>query len=95
MNDTPRGIERGRDGFYHPASVEDVQELAAVANRQGVPLRVRGSGHSPKRAIHGDRYTGEGAPPADAIEVVLEQMKSVRFVEEHDDHAIVEVEAGS
>lgn len=94
MNDTPRGIERGRDGFYHPASVEDVQELAAVANRQGVPLRVRGSGHSPKRAIHGDRYTGEGAPPADAIEVVLEQMKSVRFVEEHDDHAIVEVEAG-
>jgi len=94
MNDAPRGIERGRDGFFHPTSVEEVQKLTALANERGVPLRVRGAGHSPKRAIHGDRYTGRGTPPSDSIEVVLEQMDQVTFVEEHDDHAIVEVQAG-
>jgi D-arabinono-1,4-lactone oxidase/FAD binding domain len=94
MTNEVRGLERGGDGYYHPESVQDVQRLVAEAKRRSVPLRVRGSGHSPKRAIHGDRFTGRGAPPADSLEVVLERMEKVTFVEQHEDHAVVEVEAG-
>jgi D-arabinono-1,4-lactone oxidase len=40
-----------RDGVHHPSSDAEVQELVASARASGVPLRVRGTGHSVDRAI--------------------------------------------
>ncbi|MCA9620407.1 MAG: FAD-binding protein, partial [Myxococcales bacterium] len=94
MSNEPRGIERERDGYFHPSSVEEVQALVAHATSTGTPLRVRGSGHSPDRAIFGDRFNGRGAPPKDSVEVAMNRLEKVTFLEEHEDHAIVEVEAG-
>jgi D-arabinono-1,4-lactone oxidase len=63
----PSPVVRRRDGFFHPASEDEIAALVRYARRNGRQLRVRGSAHSVRDAIytdgHGidvmlDRYTG-------------------------------------
>lgn len=90
-------ITKGRDGYYHPRSVEELQELVMLALREARKLRVRGAGHSVARAIYTDGYAGDGAPPAGAIEVMLDAYRTIGPITPVPDdpaHAEVEVEAG-
>jgi D-arabinono-1,4-lactone oxidase len=87
-------IERGRDGCYHPGSVEEVRELILEASTRGVNLRVRGSGHSVPASIRSDRPSA-GGPDAAGMDVMLDRMRAVVITPEHDGaHAIVQVGAG-
>jgi FAD/FMN-containing dehydrogenase len=97
MPDVQTPLVRGADGYFHPATEADLQALVAVAYAQGTPLRVRGSGHSfPSAAIYTDGYDGTGAPPPNAIEVMLDEYRAVTITPDVNDpsFAIVEVEAG-
>jgi hypothetical protein len=87
-------IERGRDGCYHPGSVEDVRALILEARMRGVNLRVRGSGHSVPASIRSDRPSSCG-PGASGMDVMLDRMRAVVITPEHDGaSAIVQVGAG-
>jgi hypothetical protein len=87
-------IERGRDGCYHPGSVEDVRALILEARTRSVNLRVRGSGHSVPASIRSDRPSA-GGPDAPGMDVMLDRMRAVVITPEHDGaHAIVQVGAG-
>jgi D-arabinono-1,4-lactone oxidase/FAD binding domain len=90
-------ITKGRDGYHHPTSVEELQELVVLAGSEGRKLRVRGAGHSVARAIYTDGYAGFGPPPAGAVEVMLDAYRAIgpiTAVPGDPDHAEVEVEAG-
>src|SRR5688572_14664220 len=86
--------ERGRDGFYHPASVDEVRELVLEARARGVNLRVRGSGHSVAASIRSDPRPAS-RPECGGMTVMLDRMRAVVIEPERDDeHAIVQVEGG-
>ncbi len=87
-------ISKGADGWYHPESNEQLQQLVRFAHDQGIKVRVKGAGLSTPKSVHNDDHDGSGAPPAGAMAVVLDKMQGVVFEEEHDDHAIVAVQAG-
>jgi len=58
-------------------------------------LRVRGSGHSVPSAIYSTGFDGEGAPPPDVIEVMLDRLRRLTITPEADPtYALVRVEAG-
>ena len=44
------------DGFYHPATVDDVVDLVHKARKEQAVLRVKGSGHSVPQAIYPDEF---------------------------------------
>ncbi len=44
------------DGFYHPASTDDVVALVRKARQEGAVLRVKGAGHSVPQAIYPDGF---------------------------------------
>lgn len=89
-------IERGTDGYYHPASEEELRALCAYAYEKRLPLRVRGSQHSVPAAIYMTGYQGEGRPPEGSIAVMLDRYRNVVITPDRDDpsRALVEVEAG-
>lgn len=89
-------IGQGPDGYYHPASEEELRALVAHAYERWLPLRVRGSGHSVAQAIYTTGFDGEGRPPEGAIDVMLDQYISVAITPDPLDpsHAIAEVDAG-
>lgn len=71
-------IQRGADGFYHPANESEISALIQHAVAHDLKVRVRGSAHSVRAAI----YTGSYAtPPADEknINIYLDKMAGVEF----------------
>ncbi len=86
-------ISKAADGWYHPESTEQLQLLVRFAHDKGMKVRVKGAGLSTPKSVHHDGHDGSGAPPAGAISVVLDKMQQVVFEEEHDDDAIVSVQA--
>lgn len=88
-------IRPGDDGYYHPTTEAEVAELVLAAKRDKKSLRVRGAGHSVAAAIYTRGYDGDGKPPADAYQLMLDKLRAIGpLVKDGDDHAIVEVEAG-
>lgn len=61
-------IKIGADGFYHPATEEQIQALIKHANQNKLKVRVRGAGHSVDQAI----YTDQG--DAGGIDIMLDQL---------------------
>ncbi len=49
-------IAIGEDGFYHPASEQEIVELVVHARDNGLSLRVRGAAHSVAHAIYTDPH---------------------------------------
>ncbi|WP_437492243.1 D-arabinono-1,4-lactone oxidase [Sorangium sp. So ce1014] len=91
--------KKGPDGYCHPASEEELLALVQLALSASPPLqlRVRGSAHSVARSIYTDGYSGAGAPPDGAMDVMLDRYRAIGPITPVDgdpDHAIVEVEAG-
>lgn len=84
----------GADGYYHPGSEREVQDLIIEARRLGVPVRVRGSAHSTNEAIYPDGYAGKGAPPPDQCVLLLDRLRHVDVIPQKNGRALVEAEAG-
>ncbi len=70
------------DGYYHPASEEELRALIHKAQERGLKLRVRGAGHSEPSAFEAG---------ATEINVLLDRMAAVQF---NDEKMQVTVEAG-
>lgn len=88
-------IPIGDDGYYHPSTEEELQNLVLYAYQNGQSLRVRGSSHSVTPAIYTTGYDGEGKPPT-GMDVMLNRYRKVTITPDANDpsHAMVEVEAG-
>jgi len=71
---------RGRDGFYHPASEEELCELIRAARAHRISARVRGSAHSIPQAIYTDAY--RRGQPGEAIEIMLDRFAAIHFDDE-------------
>ena len=69
--------QREADGFYHPASVDEIAALISIANQKGLQLRVRGSLHSVSQAIFTDGFSEKD--PGRNINVSLDRMTEVAF----------------
>ncbi|MBX3230639.1 MAG: FAD-binding protein [Labilithrix sp.] len=83
---------RGRDGFFHPSTEDELRALVRHARRAGVRLRVRGSAHSIARAIYTDpSVAGEGGG-GPHVDVMLDRYAKV--VELNDPRMRVTVQAG-
>jgi FAD/FMN-containing dehydrogenase len=83
-------ISKGTDGFYHPASEEEIRELIQYAVGEGLKIRVRGAAHSVPAAI----YTGDYENPPSGeknINIFMDKMRAVTY---DDEHMQVVVEAG-
>jgi D-arabinono-1,4-lactone oxidase/FAD binding domain len=65
-------------GFYHPSSEEQICELIRRANRDGLQIRIRGSGHSVNAAIHTDGFRKDPAKKS-GIDVMLDRLSAVTF----------------
>ena len=92
-------ITKGTDGFYHPASEEDLAALVKKAYTEGRQLRVRGSVHSVACAIYTDpcvegenHVNNQAAPDGDNINVMLDKYRSFTVVDK--DKMLVEAQAG-
>jgi len=65
-------------GFYHPSSEEQICALVRRAHRDGVQLRVRGSGHSVKASIYTDGF-GKSRAKKSGIDVMLDRLAAITF----------------
>src|ERR1700741_4355115 len=88
-------IPKGSDGFYHPASEDELVCLVKKAYHEGRELRVPGAAHSVSHAIYTDplatlvnHVDQQSPPPGDNLNVMLDQYISFRVV----DHALMRVE---
>ena len=96
---TPNDITKGADGFYHPASEEELAALVRKANSEGRQLRVRGAVHSVACAIYTDpcsegenHVENQSPPPGENINVMLDKYRNFRVVDP--ERMLVEAEAG-
>jgi hypothetical protein len=87
------------DGFFHPASEDELIALVTTAYREGRELRVRGAAHSVSYAIYTDPLDGmpnhveQQSPPAgDNVNVMLDRYRGWRVKDE--DRKLVEADAG-
>lgn len=94
-----QAITKGADGFYHPASEEELVALVKKANHEGLQLRVRGAVHSVACAIYTDpAYADENhvgnqnPPPGDNLNVMLDQYRGFRVIDE--EKMLVQADAG-
>lgn len=92
-------IPRGPDGFFHPASEDELVCLVKQAYREGRELRVRGSAHSVSHAIYTDPQAGmrnhveqQSPPPGDNLNVMLDRYAGFRVIDR--DRKLVECDAG-
>jgi FAD/FMN-containing dehydrogenase len=83
-----RTPSRAPDGFYHPATEDQIIELVRLARARRCALRVRGSAHSIPAAIHTDAHLDGRAL---AIDVMLDRFRRVEIDEVR---GIAVVEAG-
>jgi hypothetical protein len=87
------------DGFYHPASEDDLVALVRAAYQEGRQLRVRGAAHSVSHAIYTDplsaidnRVEQQTPPPGGGIEIMLDRYRGWKVVDES--RRLVEAQAG-
>jgi hypothetical protein len=87
------------DGFYHPASEQDLVALVQLANREGRQLRVRGAAHSVSRAVYTDpprpypdRVTVQKPQPGPNLNAMLDRYRGWRVRDEA--RRLVEADAG-
>jgi hypothetical protein len=87
------------DGFYHPASEDQLVALVKMANEQGRQIRVRGAAHSISHAIYTDplgdlvnRVSWQTPPSGDNIDVMLDRYRGWRVKDEA--RKLVEADAG-
>jgi D-arabinono-1,4-lactone oxidase len=103
MTSRPRtGVEppeRDADGFYHPASEEQLTALVVMASRDGCQCRVRGAAHSVAHAIYADplqaipnRVNQQTPPSRDQVDVMLDLHRGLRVIDPYE--KIVEADAG-
>jgi hypothetical protein len=96
--------ERGADGFYHPASEEELVALVLKAGREKCQCRVRGAAHSVSHAIYTDplegfpNRTSQQTPPEPGgretsnIDIMLDRYRDMRVTDPA--RKIVEADAG-
>jgi D-arabinono-1,4-lactone oxidase len=77
-------VSREADGFYHPASEDELVELVTLASREGRQLRVRGAGHSIPAAIDTDA--------GDNMNLLLDRYREWRVLDEGE--RLIEADAG-
>lgn len=87
------------DGFFHPASEEELIPLVKAAYREGRQLRVRGAAHSPCDAIYTDpagtrpnRVDVQMPPSGPNLNLMLDRYRGWRVRDEA--RKLVEAEAG-
>ena len=87
------------DGFYHPASEDELVALVQMANGQGRLIRVRGAAHSISHSIYADPYgdlvnrVSWQTPPSEAnVNVMLDRYRGWRVKDES--RKLVEADAG-
>lgn len=92
-------IAKGSDGFYHPASEQELAALVKKAYTEGRQLRVRGSVHSVACAIYTDpcvegenRVDNQSPPASDNINVMLDKYRNFTVIDQ--DKMLVEAQAG-
>ena len=92
-------IPREPDGFYHPASEDELVCLVKLAYREGRELRVRGAAHSVAHAVYTDplgdfpnHVNQESPPPGDNLNVMLDRYRSWSVRDE--ERRLVEAQAG-
>jgi hypothetical protein len=92
-------VPKGADGFYHPASEEELVSLVRAAYHQGRQLRVRGAAHSISHAVYTDphaelenRVTLQTPPQGDNLNVMLDRYCGWRVKD--DARKLVEADAG-
>jgi D-arabinono-1,4-lactone oxidase len=90
---------KGADGFYHPASEEELVALVKLAHGEGRQLRVRGAAHSVSHAIYPDpvdalpnRVEQQAPPGGDNLSVMLDRYRGWRVKDE--ERRLVEADAG-
>jgi hypothetical protein len=69
-------INPGADGYYHPATEDELIALIQKANADRTTLRVRGAGHSEPGAIY---TSGQGPRRVQGMNVLLDRMAAVEF----------------
>ncbi len=88
-------VARGPDGYHHPSTEAELQDLVARAHGERRQLRVLGAAHSYPMSIHTDGYRHGKPPPDGAFEVMLDRYRGITFAPAGDPGgALVEVEAG-
>ena len=92
-------IPRGSDGFYHPASEDELVCLVKKAYAEGRGLRVRGAAHSVSHAIYTEPLSAlvnhveqQSPPPGDNLNLMLDRYISFRVVDP--ERKLVECDAG-
>ena len=87
------------DGFYHPASEDELVQLVKLAYAEGRQLRVRGAVHSSSHVVYADplaslvnRVSYQTPPPGDNIQVMLDRYRGWRVKDEA--RKLVEADAG-
>jgi D-arabinono-1,4-lactone oxidase len=91
--------ERDPDGFYHPASEDQLRALVMMAGREKRQCRVRGAAHSVAYAIYTDpleaipnRVNQQTPPSRDQVDIMLDVHRGLRVIDR--DAKIVEADAG-
>lgn len=72
-------IERGSDGFFHPTSENQIQDLILMARQNGLQVRVRGSSHSIPDAVFTDGYRYKSSP---MVDIILDHFSWIQFNDE-------------
>lgn len=78
MNEPLPAVEKDQHGFYRPTTEEQICALVRYANRNGLQVRVRGSGHSVAASIYTDRYGQNPRDPRE-INLLLDRYTGVTF----------------
>ncbi|TFF33354.1 D-arabinono-1,4-lactone oxidase [Mucilaginibacter psychrotolerans] len=95
-------IEKGKDGFYHPSTEEQITALVKKASQENLEIRCRGAAHSLARAIYTDPGPGEPPLPNEVSEqkpplgpnlnIMFDQYAKLVWIDQQ--AGIIEVEAG-
>lgn len=84
---------RGNDGYFHPDTVADIQNIVKWAAQSGVNLRARGSGHSVPGSIYADnstQFTEDGG----ALNIMLDKLTAISPLQTRNGKQVVRVEGG-
>lgn len=71
-------VPRAPDGYFHPSTESELQELVRYAYDKGFTLRVRGALHSVNRAVFTEHFPQNRAQ-SDEVNVMLDRYFAVTF----------------
>jgi hypothetical protein len=87
------------DGFYHPASEDELVRLVTMAHEGNRQCRVRGAAHSVSHAIYTDplgelpnRVDWQTPPAGDGVDIMLDRYRNWRVRDES--RKLIEADAG-